>query len=286
MTLGSSGAVMAGANQSDRGSGPRFPADGRATDSESGLARTSSRTGPPRGVRWTRERFTIAPNPGVVTGAGYLAVLQFSGVREPMARTGGGQSKKRAAAEARREAAKRKQRNRRFFIAGGVAIVAAVAVVFAITRPAPVELAGVQTFADQGRTHLATGAPAPAYNSDPPTSGPHSSQSVPCGIYRQEIPGPAQVHDLEHGVVMVQYSPEIDSSTREQLEGFGREAGSHVIVAPRSGMDEPVVLTAWTKRLGLETADEGLMRSFYDRYAKAGPELGVPCPNQVDEAAS
>lgn len=202
-----------------------------------------------------------------------------------MTKKGYSRPKKQAEADARRLAARRRQRNRRILISTVVGVVLAAGVVFAVTRPGPVEVAGVQTFADQGRTHLQPGAPTPSYNSDPATSGPHSGQSAACGIYRQEIPTVVQLHDLEHGVVMLQYSPDLDSSQRDTLEAFGRDAGSHIIVAPRSGMDEPIVLTAWTKRLGLQTADTASIEGFYDRYAKNGPELGVPCPNQVDEAA-
>jgi len=159
------------------------------------------------------------------------------------------------------------------------------AITFVVTRQGPVEVSGVQTFADQGRPHIQPGAPTPSYDSDPATSGPHSGQSAACGIYRREIPTVVQLHDLEHGVVMLQYSPDLDRSDRDTLEAFGRDEGSHIIVAPRSGMDEPIVLTAWTKRLGLQAADDAALKAFYDRYARNGPERGVPCPNQVDESA-
>jgi hypothetical protein len=50
-------------------------------------------------------------------------------------------------------------------------------------------------------------------------------------------------------------------------------------------MDAPIVLTAWTKRLALDTADRSAVSVFHDTYAQFGPERGVACPFQVDEGA-
>lgn len=188
---------------------------------------------------------------------------------------------------ARASRARRGRRNRVLAISAVIAIPIIIVIAIAVTRPQSTEASkanNVETFPDQGQAHVAAGAPTPSYNSDPPTSGPHSDTSAPCGIYRSAIPSVVQVHDLEHGVVIIQYTPDISSADRDALEAFGRKVDSHIIVAPRTGMTEPIVLTAWTKRLGLQTADEAAIGAFYDQYAQRGPELGVPCPNDVDEA--
>src|SRR4051794_9781387 len=46
----------------------------------------------------------------------------------------------------------------------------------------------VQTFDDMGRDHIGPGTPVPQYNSNPPTSGPHSPQFVDWGIFNQLPP--------------------------------------------------------------------------------------------------
>ena len=141
----------------------------------------------------------------------------------------------------------------------------------------------VETFPDQGASHVPPDA-EPQYNSDPPTSGPHVQTWAPCGIYRQEVPDLLQVHDLEHGVVMLQYDPEISNEDRRALEDLGRALRDHIIVAPRSGMASPVALTAWTKLLPLEEVDEEAIRAFYQQFAGRGPER-VQCPFEFDESA-
>ena len=168
-----------------------------------------------------------------------------------------------------------------------IAAVVGLAVVVALTAtpPEPTQLTGVETFADQGQDHIDPAGQAPEYNSNPPTSGPHAPQAAPCGVYRQEIPDVFQVHNLEHGAVVVQYQPDLPNDAKERLEEFARRMGTHVVVAPRSNLDTEVAATAWTKLLPLDSANIEAIQAFYDSYAQAGPERGVACPFQVDESA-
>jgi hypothetical protein len=203
-----------------------------------------------------------------------------------MSRTGTRRTVDRVAAEveARREAEARRLRNRRLLTSAVVAIVLVGAVVFFATRPTPEALANVQTFPSQGQEHIDATAPIPDYNSDPPTSGPHAANPAPCGIYRRSVPDVTQIHDLEHGVVVIQYSPEISDAERGQLEDFARDAGTHVIVAPREGLAQRIAVTAWTKLMTMDSVDIAAIESFYGQFAQFGPEAGVQCPFQVDES--
>lgn len=187
-------------------------------------------------------------------------------------------------AEQRREAERRTAQRRRWVITVGVLTLLVAFIVFLVTRPPPAILAAVETFGDLGAIHLDASSPAPTYNSDPPTSGPHSPSAFPCGIYREPVPDINQVHDLEHGVVVIQYDPTQPVEQRAVLEDYARDAGTHIIVAPREGMDSPIVLTAWTKRLALDTAIRGDISVFYDTFAQFGPESGVACPLQIDQS--
>lgn len=189
-------------------------------------------------------------------------------------------------AEERREAERRGAQRRRWLLTIAGLAAALGLIVFLATRPPPAALAAVETFADQGANHLDPSSPVPAYNSDPPTSGPHAPTAYACGVYREGVPDINQVHNLEHGVVVVQYDPSISADEREVLEDYARDAGTHVLVAPRDGMETPIALTAWTKRLALATADRAAISVFYDTYAQFGPERGVACPLQVDESAT
>lgn len=139
---------------------------------------------------------------------------------------------------------------------------------------------GVQSFANQGQQHLQPGQDYTAYNSTPPTSGPHAPTPAPCGVSSQPIPNTVQVHDLEHGVVIVQYRPGLAPSQVQALQALGRSYSSHVLVAPYPGLPTAVAATAWTKLMRLDRADTGKLRRFIDLFRQRGPEVGVPCPSR------
>jgi hypothetical protein len=203
-----------------------------------------------------------------------------------MSRTGSKRTvdNREAEAEARRLAAARSLRNRRLAIGVGIALVMVGAIVFLATRPPPAALAQVEVFPDQGQAHLSASDPAPQYNSNPPTSGPHAPAAAVCGIYREAPPDINLVHDLEHGVIVVYYDPVAAADVRDEIESFARDAGSHVIVAPREGMPTPIALTAWTRLLLLSEFDRSAFDAFYGEFSQRGPEAGVSCPFTVDQS--
>jgi hypothetical protein len=185
---------------------------------------------------------------------------------------------------AERAAARRRRRLRTVaWLTAGVLLVGG-AVGFAVARSQAnaraVRALGVQTFPSQGQQHLQAGQDYTGYNSTPPTSGPHDPTPAPCGVSSQPIPNTVQVHDLEHGVVMVQYRPGLDPGQVQALEALGRSYSSHVIVAPYPGLPSPVAATAWTKLMTLDRADTGKLRRFITLFRQHGPEVGVPCPSR------
>jgi len=202
-----------------------------------------------------------------------------------MARGGAGrnpQQKELERGERLRKAA-RAARIRRVLIAAGIAVVLVGGFAYAATRSGPEELAAVQTFPEQGAEHIEAGAPTPDYNSNPATSGPMANQPAACGVFRSELPDEVVVHNLEHGAIAIRYDPGLAAADRDTLEAFARDAGTHIIVAPRQGLDTPVVVTAWANLLPLEEVALSAVEAFYGRFAQFGPERGVPCPFQVDE---
>lgn len=159
----------------------------------------------------------------------------------------------------------------------------AVVVAISVTAPPPAELKGVQTFPDLGVEHLLEGAPPPEYNSDPPTSGPHSATPAACGVYREPVPDEAQLHSMEHGAVVIQYAPGLEPARITQIEDIARSSGGEVIVAPRPESPAPLALTAWTKRLGLDAVDEAVIRAFRAEHGNRSPEGAAACPFLIDQ---
>ncbi len=196
--------------------------------------------------------------------------------------TGGKKARERAARKAAIEAKKRKRRN---LIIGALAVVVIGVVAFAVTRPEAAELAATETFPDLGAgDHLQPGDPVPVYNSSPATSGPHNPSAAACGIYTEELPDVTLVHNLEHGTVVVHYQPDLPADELATIEEFARSKPSHILVAPRAGLSDPVVLASWTRLLPISNGDLATLEVFYDRWARIGPEVGVQCPFAIDQS--
>lgn len=154
----------------------------------------------------------------------------------------------------------------------------------------PEEGPGTQVF-DQGRGHIAPGQDHVAYNTSPPTSGPHYPTTALWGLHTIPIIEEFQVHNLEHGGILVQYNSD-DPTLKEQLESLvtnQRNYPCYLAVAPYSDMDETVALTAWGVLQYLDAYDEQAITDFIEAYRNKGPER-VPCdpsdPNVIDMSGS
>jgi hypothetical protein len=124
--------------------------------------------------------------------------------------------------------------------------------------------------------HIHLGERHRAYNTVPPTSGPHWADTVGTGVYREELPEEIQVHVLEHGHVLIQYSPRTPPREIRALERIGRRHLRDVVVAPYAKLTrylargEGIALTSWGRidRVGHadEPSIERFIRAFSGRY--------------------
>ena len=132
------------------------------------------------------------------------------------------------------------------------------------------------------------------YNSIPPTSGPHWPVPAPWGIYIDPVPNERQVHNLEHGGVIIQYNTD-DSELIKRIWQFARRQPGfpcHIIVAPYPDMNFTIAATAWPgkpavtvggspkyldgARDTMDTLDVNRLQLFIDAYRNRGPER-IPC---------
>jgi len=137
----------------------------------------------------------------------------------------------------------------------------------------------------QGHTHLDPGTPDDfVYNSNPPTSGPHREVFTDAFLSPTPLPAYVQVHLLEHGNVLLQYSCKCSDiatalsaiamtydnkqipadhlqPTAEDVQN-AEEQGMAVIVAPYPQMKSRIALTAWTRLATLNTPDQAKVNSF------------------------
>lgn len=139
------------------------------------------------------------------------------------------------------------------------------------------QLAGLQSFPEEGRKHVDAGTPI-AYKTDPPTSGEHYGSSTAPGFYTEPQPEGEVVHGLEHGHVVMYYDPaKTPEAVVEQLKTYAasyRGSWDGVIVLPRE-QPEAVILTAWRQMLRLESWDQEQAERFIDAFRGRGPENPV-----------
>lgn len=148
-------------------------------------------------------------------------------------------------------------------VAAAVLIVAVVVGYFAYRAQA--DLPGTR-MPDQGNRHIQTAEePHEPYNSHPPTSGAHLPYIAPWGIHTRPIAPELQVHNLEDGGVLVQYScacPDLAARLAAIVQRYDR----YVILAPYPTMKARIALTAWTRIDTLPDFDEKRVVRFIEAY--------------------
>ena len=83
-----------------------------------------------------------------------------------------------------------------------------------------------------GWEHIADGQKATDFNSVPPTSGQHYASPANPGISDIPIQDEVQVHNLEHGQIIIQYTCTDCPEIVEKLKPFAEKHKPWVLVAP------------------------------------------------------
>ncbi len=130
-----------------------------------------------------------------------------------------------------------------------------------------------EKIADQVATHVARNATHEAYNSNPPTSGPHFGDGVAGpGIKTEPVPDELVLHSMEHGAVVLWYKDDLSESDVDKLRNVFQSASGKKIMLPRQDLDVPIALTSWGYLLKLETIDEARIKEFIETNTDRAPE--------------
>jgi len=118
-----------------------------------------------------------------------------------------------------------------------------------------------------------------SYNTDPPTSGEHYNVAglgpVNTGIHTQPVPNEGQVHNLEHGHIVIQYEATLPAAVLDALKTEVRTDPSWYLLAPREDMPAPLVFTAWghLEKCQSPSVDSvKVLVAFHNRFKNKGPE--------------
>ena len=175
------------------------------------------------------------------------------------------QIKKEAKQKAREERAGEQQTKRRQRLAGQIGLYAAIAAILVVAGywgyGKMTEKMTWTSVPILPSPHVPLGTPHPPYNSEPPTSGPHAPGLARWGVYTESVPKEMQVHNLEDGGVVIQYSCQNCPELVKQLATIA-ERYDRVILAPYTGLDQKIALTAWGRIDKFNEFDEARIVTF------------------------
>jgi hypothetical protein len=164
-------------------------------------------------------------------------------------------------------------------------------------RSFPMEPVKVQP---DGSLHVAG---SPAYRlSLPPTSGLHNPTWADWGIYSRPVPFRFQVHNLEHGGIIVHLGRGLAAGPRAAIRRLWSRAPAYLIVTPETFPAFPargVVVTSWQRWMSCPRWSPRVpaaIAAYRDAYRGTGPEQapaidsgrtvpGLPAPALRDSGA-
>ncbi len=197
----------------------------------------------------------------------------------------------RREAEERKRAEARRSRRNRNLVTASIALVVAGLVVFLImsersdeesqissVSEARAGCTDIQEFDEMGANHVDEGTQV-QYNSTPPTSGDHYANFAGPGFYEEAIQPERLVHNLEHGQVVVWYSPDAAQATIDSIEGYVEDAGIPMLASayPQVPDGKSFSLTAWGASQSCDEFSTEVVEGFRERFQGRGPEqVGIP----------
>jgi hypothetical protein len=111
------------------------------------------------------------------------------------------------------------------------------------------------------------------YNTDPPTSGPHTSQLAPAGLNDLPAPDEVLVHNMEHGYVIAWYNcnaqPILSGEDCAQLRNDIAQAiagNRHAVGMPDTTMEKRIALTAWQFMDAFDEFDAARVQTFIETF--------------------
>ncbi len=153
-------------------------------------------------------------------------------------------------------------------------IAVALFVVLAVNKPSEAPRPGVVQ-EDHGGEHVA----AKDYSGDePPTSGDHSN-TLPWGVYEEEVSDVNMIHNLEHGGIFISYNESVSEAEIAKIVNLFSIPSSKkdfnpakAVVAPRAANKAAITMSSWNRSEEFLVFDEAAMYEYYARNIGKSPE--------------
>ncbi|XXF81190.1 DUF3105 domain-containing protein [Myxococcaceae bacterium GXIMD 01537] len=141
--------------------------------------------------------------------------------------------------------------------------------------------------ADGPRNHVATCTSSACGNGqNPPNSGPHCANPLPCRTYDAEQPRCGWIHNLEHGHVVFLYNcpdgcpDEVEKlKTAMQSVATGSNGVRRAVLAPDPALPQRVAALVWRRTYLADSADPQALQCLVQLQddPQVTPEAGLAC---------
>lgn len=139
-------------------------------------------------------------------------------------------------------------------------------------------------------TYHVSGTPIPTI-SIPPLSGLHNARWADWGVYNQPVPYRYQVHNLEHGGVIIHYGKNVPVEGVNALRALWAKSPAYVIVLPDTQpkfTPDSVVAGSWQRWVvckSFKPAQISAIAAFVNEYRGRGPEQALAIDAGGDKPA-
>jgi hypothetical protein len=120
-----------------------------------------------------------------------------------------------------------------------------------------------------------TPSPPPSWNSFPPSSGRHFYQWVLWGDYTEPVPLIKEVHNLEHGGMIIHYGNKVPKSDISKIDAFWQKDPTAMLVSPLPKLGNKISMTAWTNWAECTSFNEKAFKAFQSAFRYHAPESSV-----------
>ncbi len=127
-------------------------------------------------------------------------------------------------------------------------------------------------YPSEGRHHVGSLDAKVPYKTFPPTSGTHYYIPAKWGLYTVPLVLVQEVHNLEHGGIIIQYGDKVPQSTIDQLSAFYNSSPDAMLLAPLPKLGAKIAISAWTQLATCARFDEKAYAAFRDAFRGHGPE--------------
>lgn len=129
-----------------------------------------------------------------------------------------------------------------------------------------------RNYVSEGRGHVTSLTAKVTYKTFPPTSGTHYYAPAVWNRYTTPLVLIQEVHNLEHGGVIIQYGDKVPQATVDKLIAFYNSSPDAMLLAPLPKLGNKIALTAWTRLATCTRFDEKAYAAFRDAFRGKGPE--------------